>query len=283
MDTSAAGDEHAGVFDSLFESYAEACRNGADVDDGADAAFEASSGKAGVLRPVPALPAYLPCLPASLPSCPPARTHCLSAHPVLAAASECMAEPCMRALNRTLPSPKLPSLHARHPQRPLPHLGPQPTPPSSCCATPCCPGPRPPALPPLQEGVERVREHLLSSTGEAAACMICLESIRPQDPVWSCQDSCYAVMHLPCIQVGSGRGAGGRAGLHRAAAMQPCTLPCIQWAVSRRAGGVAGWRAVGCRGRRVVRRAGRLQKPSWQRAFFCTGHDWGEPFRYLAC
>ncbi len=32
--------------------------------------------------------------------------------------------------------------------------------------------------------------------------MICLENIRPQDPVWSCQDGCHAVMHLPCIQVG---------------------------------------------------------------------------------
>ena len=57
----------------------------------------------------------------------------------------------------------------------------------------------------LQEGVERVKEHLLSAAGEAACCMICLESIRPADPVWSCQGGCYAVMHLPCIQV---QGAG---------------------------------------------------------------------------
>lgn len=53
----------------------------------------------------------------------------------------------------------------------------------------------------VQEGVERVKEHLLSATGEAAACMICLETIRLQDPVWSCQQGCYAAMHLPCIQV----------------------------------------------------------------------------------
>ncbi|KAL4445363.1 hypothetical protein ABPG77_011188 [Micractinium sp. CCAP 211/92] len=52
----------------------------------------------------------------------------------------------------------------------------------------------------FEEGVERVKEHLLSAAGEAAACMICLENIRPQDPVWSCQDGCHAVMHLPCIQ-----------------------------------------------------------------------------------
>lgn len=48
--------------------------------------------------------------------------------------------------------------------------------------------------------MERVKEHLLSSTGEQACCMICLEGIRPADPVWSCQGGCYAVMHLPCIQ-----------------------------------------------------------------------------------
>lgn len=57
----------------------------------------------------------------------------------------------------------------------------------------------------FEEGVERVREHLLSASGEAAACMICLESIRPQDPVWSCQQGCHAVMHLPCIQSWSRR------------------------------------------------------------------------------
>ncbi len=61
---------------------------------------------------------------------------------------------------------------------------------------------RSPLLPLLQqEGVERVKEHLLSAAGEAACCMICLESIRPADPVWSCSSGCYAVMHLPCIQV----------------------------------------------------------------------------------
>ncbi|PRW05874.1 putative mitochondrial-processing peptidase subunit beta isoform B [Chlorella sorokiniana] len=52
----------------------------------------------------------------------------------------------------------------------------------------------------FEEGVERVKEHLLSAAGEAACCMICLEGIRPADPVWSCQAGCYAVMHLPCIQ-----------------------------------------------------------------------------------
>lgn len=32
--------EAARVLESLFESYASACRSGAEVDDGADAAFE---------------------------------------------------------------------------------------------------------------------------------------------------------------------------------------------------------------------------------------------------
>jgi NF-X1-type zinc finger protein NFXL1 len=70
----------------------------------------------------------------------------------------------------------------------------------------------------VQEGVERVKEHLLSATGQAASCMICLEGIRPEDPVWSCRDSCYAVVHLPCIQVGK---AVGR--------RQCCMLPSCQF------------------------------------------------------
>lgn len=51
-----------------------------------------------------------------------------------------------------------------------------------------------------EEGVERVREHLLSSSGDVAACMICLEPLSPADAVWACQGGCYAAMHLPCIQ-----------------------------------------------------------------------------------
>ncbi len=56
----------------------------------------------------------------------------------------------------------------------------------------------------LQDGVERVKEYLLSSAGDAAICMVCLDEIRHADAVWSCHDSCYAIMHLQCIQV-SGR------------------------------------------------------------------------------
>ncbi|XP_048562308.1 NF-X1-type zinc finger protein NFXL2 isoform X2 [Triticum urartu] len=31
-------------------------------------------------------------------------------------------------------------------------------------------------------------------------CLICLDPIRPSDPVWSCSASCFALLHLPCIQ-----------------------------------------------------------------------------------
>ncbi|GJN05732.1 hypothetical protein PR202_ga23393 [Eleusine coracana subsp. coracana] len=31
-------------------------------------------------------------------------------------------------------------------------------------------------------------------------CLICFDPIRPSDPVWSCSSSCFAVLHLPCIQ-----------------------------------------------------------------------------------
>uniref|UniRef100_A0A0A9CQN6 RING-type domain-containing protein n=1 Tax=Arundo donax TaxID=35708 RepID=A0A0A9CQN6_ARUDO len=31
-------------------------------------------------------------------------------------------------------------------------------------------------------------------------CLICFDPIRPSDPVWSCSSSCFAILHLPCIQ-----------------------------------------------------------------------------------
>ncbi|KAI3428787.1 hypothetical protein D9Q98_007606 [Chlorella vulgaris] len=51
-----------------------------------------------------------------------------------------------------------------------------------------------------EDGVDRVKEHLLSITGDGAVCMVCLEVLRPTDPVWSCQQGCHAVLHLPCAQ-----------------------------------------------------------------------------------
>ncbi|GJN37414.1 hypothetical protein PR202_gb26367 [Eleusine coracana subsp. coracana] len=31
-------------------------------------------------------------------------------------------------------------------------------------------------------------------------CLICFDPIRLSDPVWSCSSSCFAILHLPCIQ-----------------------------------------------------------------------------------
>jgi NF-X1-type zinc finger protein NFXL1 len=57
------------------------------------------------------------------------------------------------------------------------------------------------------DGVDRVREHLLGSSDGVAACLICLENIRPADPIWHCcggaaapSTGCYAVLHLVCVQ-----------------------------------------------------------------------------------
>lgn len=79
--------------------------------------------------------------------------------------------------------------------------------------------------------------------------MICLESIRPQDPVWSCQGGCYAVMHLPCIQVGLSAGS--------VACMR------LQHAVGRQRG-AGGARSVG----------GRRARPSCARPL---------PHRHIQC
>jgi len=40
-------------------------------------------------------------------------------------------------------------------------------------------------------------------------CLICLGSIKPTEAIWHCSGSCFALFHLPCIQVG---GVGGEAG-----------------------------------------------------------------------
>ncbi|KAL4428037.1 hypothetical protein ABPG75_002126 [Micractinium tetrahymenae] len=94
----------------------------------------------------------------------------------------------------------------------------------------------------FEEGVERVKEHLLSAAGEAAACMICLENIRPQDPVWSCQDGCFAVMHLPCIQSWARRALA-------AAQAKPAPHPMVDpaGAAAAAARGPAAWGCPKCR------------------------------------
>ena len=52
----------------------------------------------------------------------------------------------------------------------------------------------------FEDGLQRVQEHLLSAQSEAAACLICLDSIKPSDPIWHCQEGCFEVVHLMCIQ-----------------------------------------------------------------------------------
>ena len=54
----------------------------------------------------------------------------------------------------------------------------------------------------FEEGLRRVREHLLSGQRGAAVCLICLEAVRRSDAVWACQRSCSSTFHLICIQVG---------------------------------------------------------------------------------
>lgn len=58
------------------------------------------------------------------------------------------------------------------------------------------------------EGLQRVKEHLLSGQRGAAVCLICLESVRRSDAVWACQRSCSSTFHLLCIQVGQGFATG---------------------------------------------------------------------------
>ncbi|KAF5842537.1 hypothetical protein DUNSADRAFT_6781 [Dunaliella salina] len=49
-------------------------------------------------------------------------------------------------------------------------------------------------------GMARVTEFLSSTGSDAAVCLICLSHIKPSEAVWSCSSSCFAVLHLPCIQ-----------------------------------------------------------------------------------
>ncbi|AQK90350.1 sequence-specific DNA binding transcription factor [Zea mays] len=48
-------------------------------------------------------------------------------------------------------------------------------------------------------------------------CLICFDPIRPSDPVWSCSSSCFAILHLPCIQSWAHQSASGPA------------VPCPTW------------------------------------------------------
>ncbi|PKA62682.1 NF-X1-type zinc finger protein NFXL2 [Apostasia shenzhenica] len=53
------------------------------------------------------------------------------------------------------------------------------------------------------QDLAKIRSFLSAASGRSGAlvsCLICLERIRPSDPVWSCFSGCHAVFHLPCIQ-----------------------------------------------------------------------------------
>ncbi|GAX77723.1 hypothetical protein CEUSTIGMA_g5166.t1 [Chlamydomonas eustigma] len=49
-------------------------------------------------------------------------------------------------------------------------------------------------------GLERVKEYLGAAQEDGGACLICLGQIKPTEAVWDCQQGCYAVMHINCIQ-----------------------------------------------------------------------------------
>jgi NF-X1-type zinc finger protein NFXL1 len=75
----------------------------------------------------------------------------------------------------------------------------------------------------FSEALERISEHVTGDADGMAACLICLEDVKPTDPVWNCsgetttaatnmddnnQDDtsssgCYALLHLPCAQAWS--------------------------------------------------------------------------------
>ncbi|KAG0477038.1 hypothetical protein HPP92_013879 [Vanilla planifolia] len=55
---------------------------------------------------------------------------------------------------------------------------------------------------PIQD-LAKIRSFLSAASGRSGpfvACLICLERIRPSDPIWSCSTGCHAIFHLHCIQ-----------------------------------------------------------------------------------
>lgn len=50
------------------------------------------------------------------------------------------------------------------------------------------------------QGLARVAEWVSAGTSNSM-CLICLGSIKPSEAIWHCSTSCYAVFHLPCMQV----------------------------------------------------------------------------------
>ncbi|KAH7677878.1 NF-X1-type zinc finger protein NFXL1 protein [Dioscorea alata] len=50
--------------------------------------------------------------------------------------------------------------------------------------------------------LSKIRSILSSSSSSSSfsACLICLDRVRPDHPIWSCSSGCHAVFHLACIQ-----------------------------------------------------------------------------------
>ncbi|GFR41388.1 hypothetical protein Agub_g2071 [Astrephomene gubernaculifera] len=46
----------------------------------------------------------------------------------------------------------------------------------------------------FQSGLSRIRDHLTNV--DSSCCLICLNHIRPDEAVWSCERGCYTVLHL---------------------------------------------------------------------------------------
>ncbi|XP_044462709.1 NF-X1-type zinc finger protein NFXL2 [Mangifera indica] len=46
----------------------------------------------------------------------------------------------------------------------------------------------------------KIQSFLNSSSSGALSCLICLERIKPADPMWHCSSLCFSIFHLICIQ-----------------------------------------------------------------------------------
>ncbi|KAE8724350.1 NF-X1-type zinc finger protein NFXL2 [Hibiscus syriacus] len=53
---------------------------------------------------------------------------------------------------------------------------------------------------PIPKTSNSIQSFLNSSSSGALSCLICLERIRPSDPMWSCTSLCFTLFHLLCIQ-----------------------------------------------------------------------------------
>lgn len=49
------------------------------------------------------------------------------------------------------------------------------------------------------DSIKQLRDHM-QQANDASVCLVCLEVLLREDPVWSCVDGCYDTVHLACIQ-----------------------------------------------------------------------------------